>query len=111
MGLSDRQKAYWQRNMLLTVSLLAFGAVVTFVPIYWVRSFNQFELFGWPLGFYMSAQGAIICYVFIVLLYAHLMEKLDRKYGMEERGVEERSAEAHGAAQGTARRDSGVPRW
>ena len=84
MSLTNKHRAYWRRTLLLTACLLAFGALVTFVPIYWVRSFNQIEFFGWPLGFYMNAQGAILCYVVIVGLYAHLMEKLDREFGVEE---------------------------
>ncbi len=88
MPLTDKQKAYWRRNLFLTAGLLALGAAITFAPIYWARSFNQIEFFGWPLGFYMSAQGAIICYVLIVWLYALAMEKLGRDAGVEEHNVD-----------------------
>jgi len=85
MPLTDKQKANWRRTLVVTASLLALGAVVTFVPIYWVRNFNKIAFFGWPMGFYLCAQGAIICCVFIVWLYANLMEKLDGEFGMDER--------------------------
>ena len=37
-----------------------------------------------PFGFWMAQQGAIITFVMLLVLYAALMDRLDRKYGYEE---------------------------
>ena len=39
---------------------------------------------GAPFGFWMAQQGSIICFVFVLIAYAILMSKLDKKYGYDE---------------------------
>ena len=34
-----------------------------------------------PLGFWMAQQGAIICFVILLLVYAVMMNRLDAKHG------------------------------
>ena len=58
--------------------------VVTFVEAWFARELNQVSFFGFPLGFYMSAQGSLAIYVAIIWIYAIYMNKLDRRYGVEE---------------------------
>ena len=82
-----RRRAYWRYNLALTSALLCLWVVVTFVPIYWARDLNRISLFGWPLAFYMGAQGALIVYLLIVWGYAKIMDRLDRRFGVEEGGV------------------------
>jgi putative solute:sodium symporter small subunit len=84
MQLTQKHRDYWRKNLVITTVLLLIWAVVTFVPIVFARAFNEFSFFGWPLGFYMGAQGALIVYVAIVWLYARLMGRLDRDYGLHE---------------------------
>jgi putative solute:sodium symporter small subunit len=40
--------------------LLFIWFVVTFVMGYYAGELNQINFFGWPLAFYMSAQGSLI---------------------------------------------------
>lgn len=84
MRLSDRHRQYWRKNLLFTVLLLIVWALVTFVPVYWAKDFNSISFFGWPLAFYMGAQGSLIVYVLLIWLYARHMDRLDREYGVEE---------------------------
>ena len=44
----------------------------------------QLTLFGFPLGYYMAAQGALLVYLAIVGAYALYMERLERAYGAGE---------------------------
>ena len=37
-----------------------------------------------PFGFWMAQQGAIICFVLLLLVYAFLMNRLDAKHGYTE---------------------------
>ena len=39
---------------------------------------------GWPLSFYMAAQGSLIIYVVIIWFYARYMNNLDKEYGVHE---------------------------
>jgi putative solute:sodium symporter small subunit len=84
MQLTDKHREYWRRNLRLTAVLLAIWFVVTFVVSYFARELNEIVIAGFPLGFYMGAQGALIVYVLIIWFYARSMNKLDREYGVHE---------------------------
>jgi putative solute:sodium symporter small subunit len=84
MQLTDRQKEYWRRNMRMTAILLAIWFLVTYVVGFFARELNEIVIFGFPFGFYMGAQGALIVYVVIIFYYANRMNKLDIEYGVAE---------------------------
>jgi len=84
MQLTDKHREYWHRNLRMTGILLAIWFVTTFVVSYFARELNEIVILGFPLGFYMGAQGALIIYVLIIWYYAHRMNKLDREYGVHE---------------------------
>ncbi|MBI4757312.1 MAG: DUF4212 domain-containing protein [Betaproteobacteria bacterium] len=84
MHRSEKHREYWRKNLRITTILLLVWFLVTFVPIYWAKEFNAVSFFGWPLGFYMGAQGSLIVYVVVIWLYARIMDGLDRKYGVHE---------------------------
>ena len=68
---------YWRRCRWLTVLLLLVWFAVSFGTSYYARELDAFSLFGFPLGFYMAAQGAPIIYLVIVGVYAWFMDRLD----------------------------------
>ncbi|MFD2273578.1 DUF4212 domain-containing protein [Undibacterium arcticum] len=47
--------------------------------IFFARQLATLQLFGWPVSFYMAAQGAVLVYVLIVAFYAWRMQRLDRQ--------------------------------
>ena len=46
--------------------------------------FNEIVIAGFPLGFYMGAQGSLIIYVLIIVYYAKTMNAMDKEYGVHE---------------------------
>jgi putative solute:sodium symporter small subunit len=84
MQLTHKHQEYWRRNLRITGILLAIWFVVTFVVSYFAREFVTFTFLGFPFGFYMGAQGALIIYVVIIWFYARYMNSLDREYGVHE---------------------------
>ena len=84
MQLTERHREYWQKNIRLTAILLAIWFVVTYVVGWYAREINVITFFGFPLGFYMGAQGALVIYVIIIFFYANRMNKLDKEYGVAE---------------------------
>lgn len=75
--------AYWIRVRRLTMALLAIWFVGTFGIVFFARELSGITVFGWPLSFYMAAQGTILMYVAIVAFYAWRMSRLDRMLGKE----------------------------
>ena len=84
MQLTKRQKEYWQRTIRFTAILLSVWFVVTFVVSYYARELSGIRIFGFPLGFYMGAQGSLIIYVITIWFYARYMNALDQEYGVSE---------------------------
>jgi putative solute:sodium symporter small subunit len=84
MQLSEKHKEYWHKNLVITAVLLAVWFVVTFVEAWFARELNSVNIGGFPLGFYMSAQGSLIVYVVLIGIYAWYMNRLDVEYGVDE---------------------------
>lgn len=82
--LSQKHQEYWRRKLNITGVLLAVWFAVTYVAAFFARDLNDFVILGFPLGFYVGAQGALIVYVVIIWYYAHYMDRLDKKYGVQE---------------------------
>ena len=76
--------AYWRRARRLTFFLLVFWWVVTFGLTWFARDINEVVILGFPLGFYMAAQGALVIYLAIIWWYNRQMKKLDAEFGIEE---------------------------
>ena len=86
--LTERQKQeYWSYNVKLTTVLLLIWFVVTFiisgVMAGWL---NNIVILGFPLGYYMAAQGSLAIFVIEIAVYALLMNKKDLEYGIREEG-------------------------
>ena len=84
MQLTEKHLEYWSKNLRITAILLLIWFVVTFVMGYYARDLNEINFFGWPLAFYMGAQGSLIIYVVIIWYYARYMNTLDTEYGVAE---------------------------
>ncbi|HEY7555566.1 MAG TPA: DUF4212 domain-containing protein [Candidatus Binatia bacterium] len=83
----EQKKSYWRYNMTLTTILLIVWFVVTYlISGVWAEWLNQFTFIGFPLGYYMAAQGSLAIFVIEIAIYAYLMNKLDAEYGIREEG-------------------------
>jgi putative solute:sodium symporter small subunit len=85
MPAEDRAKAYWRENQRLIIILLAIWFAVTYLPVLFINQLNTIVIAGFPLGYYMGAQGSLIVFVVMIFYYAFAMNKLDEKYGMSDR--------------------------
>jgi putative solute:sodium symporter small subunit len=81
----EQKDSYWRYNMRLTLILLA----IWFVTAYLLGgllagSLNSIVFLGFPLGYYIAAQGALVIFVVEIAVYAKLMNKKDLEYGIRE---------------------------
>lgn len=76
----NRAKTYWQHTSRMTLWLLLIWFAVTFTAVFFARELSGYTLFGWPISFFMAAQGSILIYVTIVGVYALWMRRLDKQY-------------------------------
>lgn len=84
MELTDRHRLYWRRNLWLTGTLLSFWFSGTFIAGYYASELNTLSFMGFPLGFYIFAQGTLIAYLIIIGVYVWIMNRLDLRHGVAE---------------------------
>ena len=86
--LTEQQKQeYWRYNVRLTTWLLVIWFVVTYIIAGVMAGWlNQVSFLGFPLGYYMAAQGSLAIFVIEIAVYALLMNKKDIEYGIREEG-------------------------
>jgi putative solute:sodium symporter small subunit len=84
MDSAERHREYWKKNLRMTGLLLLLWFAVGYGVSFYARELNEMTFLGFPLGFYMGAQGSLLVYVFIVWFYARYMNRLDREYGMSD---------------------------
>ena len=78
-------KKYWRTNLKYLGILLSFWFLVSYVMgIVLVDELNSFKLGGFKLGFWFAQQGSIYFFVLIIIIYIGLMNRLDKKYGVND---------------------------
>lgn len=86
MQLTDKHREYWRRNLKLTGVLLAIWFAITFLVVWFARDLRGINFLGFPLPFWVGAQGAPIVYVLLIRHYARRMNELDAEYDVAEDG-------------------------
>jgi putative solute:sodium symporter small subunit len=71
---------HWRRTRRVTGVLAALWLATTFCTVFYARDLAGLSLFGWPLSFYLAAQGASLIYLAIIGVYAWTMRRIDRRY-------------------------------
>jgi putative solute:sodium symporter small subunit len=81
----QQQIAYWKRNLLYVVAILAVWAAVSGgAAILLADPLDAARLGGFPLGFWFAEQGALVVFVLLAAAYVRLMNALDRRFGVFE---------------------------
>ena len=82
---SKNSKVYWRKNLKYLLILLSIWFTVSFLfGIVLAETLNQFYLGGFPLGFWFAHQGAIYTFVILIFVYVYLMNRLDKKFDVDE---------------------------
>ncbi|MDA9893885.1 MAG: DUF4212 domain-containing protein [Flavobacteriaceae bacterium] len=83
--MNKNKNTYWKTNLKYLAILLAIWFTVSFLfGIVFAEYLNQFMLGGFPLGFWFAHQGSIYAFVLLIFVYVYLMNKLDKKYDVDE---------------------------
>ena len=77
-------RRYWRKNITLVMILLCVWFVVSLGAGILFRDWLDESLpkvGNAPLGFWMAQQGSIICFLIILYVYKHMMNKLEGEEG------------------------------
>ena len=78
-------KAYWKENLGYLAILLSIWFLVSYVfGILLVDQLNTIKFAGFKLGFWFAQQGSMYVFVILIFVYVRLMNKLDKKYDVDE---------------------------
>ena len=72
--------------MMLTLAIWFIFSIVIFM---FGESLNNGSFLGYPLAYYMCAQGSIIIFVVLIFWFANRQEKIDEEFGFAEREEDE----------------------
>ena len=82
----QNMKAYWRENIRYLTILLSIWFLVSYgCGILFADALNQIQIGGFKLGFWFAQQGAIYVFVVLIFVYVSLMNRLDKKYDVDEK--------------------------
>jgi len=78
-------KQYWKENIKYLAILMSIWFVVSYgFGILLVEPLNSIQFGGFKLGFWFAQQGSIYVFIILIFVYVRLMNKLDKKYQVNE---------------------------
>ena len=81
---SPAGQRYWRKNIAITLGLLVIWTLATFGVVFFARELSAWSFWGWPLSYYMAAQGTPLICLLIVWYYARFMNRLDDELSASE---------------------------
>jgi len=76
--------AWWRKTKGLMITSLVIWAFFGFVIHFFVNQLNEVVIIGFPLGFYMAAQGSLIAFVILIFWFAARQDSIDREFDVAE---------------------------
>ncbi len=86
---SPPRQRFWVGTKWLTGWLLAVWMLVNLLGPWFARDLNKLQLSGFPLGYWIAAQGALLAYLAIVVIYVVRMDRLEARYRLESGAAED----------------------
>jgi len=80
----EQAEAYWRRTRGLMWTTMTIWFIFSFGIHFFVGSLNGITVLGFPLGFYIAAQGALIVFVVLIFWFAWRQNRIDEEFGMQE---------------------------
>jgi putative solute:sodium symporter small subunit len=75
---------YWRKTRNLMWTALVIWFIFGFGIHFFVRQLNEITFLGFPLGYYMAAQGSLIVFVVLIFWFAARQNRIDEEFGMAE---------------------------
>ena len=79
-----QREAYWRKTSRLMWIIMILWFIFSFGIHLFAVQLNQFSFLGFPLGFYMAAQGSLIAFVVLCFWNAFAQNKIDEEFGVAE---------------------------
>ena len=74
---SPARSVFWARTKTLTGVLLLVWLGVNLLVPWFARDLNALQAFGFPLGYWLAAEGSLLAYLLIIVVYVVAMDRLE----------------------------------
>jgi len=77
-------EAHWAKTRTLMIIVMVIWFIFSIVIHWFADALNSISFIGFPLGFYMAAQGSLIIFVVLIFYLANRQNKIDEEFGVAE---------------------------
>ncbi len=81
---AEAKERYWSKTRNLTILCLIIWFVFAVLVPYMAPQLNQMTFMGFPLGYYMIAQGSLIVFVLTIFFQNWRQDSIDDEFGLGE---------------------------
>jgi len=86
---------YWRKNVrIMALLLLVWAFAGLGCGVLFADSLNEYQLGGFPLGFWFAQQGSILVFVVLTLIYCLALNRLDADHHRDLERIRNRRNEA-----------------
>lgn len=75
--LEQARYSFWLKTRRWTLGLLAAWLVVNLCVPWFARDLDSFTFLGFPLGYWLAAEGALFVYLLLIAVYVLVMDRLE----------------------------------
>ena len=84
--MKNKNQSYWKSNLKVVLSLLLVWFIASYgFGIIFSNFLDQIKIGGFKLGFWFAQQGSMYVFVILIFIYVFLINKLDKKYGLDKK--------------------------
>jgi putative solute:sodium symporter small subunit len=80
----DKGRRYWLKTSHLMWTVLALWAVLGLGIHLFAETLNAVVILGFPLGYFMAAQGSLIGFVVVIFWYTKRQNSIDEEFHVSE---------------------------
>jgi putative solute:sodium symporter small subunit len=81
---ASQRAEHWRRTKSLMIVHLIIWFVFAYLLHWFAPQLNGMSVLGFPLGFYMAAQGSLIVFVVQLFIFVRQQDRIDVECGMAE---------------------------
>lgn len=80
----ERRQEHWRRTRMLMITHLVIWFIFAYLVHWFASALHGINFFGWPLNYYMAAQGSLIVFVVQLFMFSRQQHAIDVEFGVDE---------------------------
>ena len=80
----EQMQSYWSRTSSLMWTILTLWFIFGFGIHFFAPALNKIQIIGFPLGYYMAAQGSLVVFVALCVWNTKAQNAIDDEFGVSD---------------------------